>query len=306
MTTLVTVATKNRTLVAACLVLGFAAIIGLTDNLVRPLAAEIGLWQFHAMRSMFALALLGLGAPLLGLNLRPVRPGAVALRSLLLGGAIMIYFASLAFMPVAGAAAGLFTAPIFTLLIVRFCFGVPIGRFRIAAVIVGFAGVLLVLNPSPGRTGMIALMPVVAGILYALGNIATRRWCEGETPEALLMGFFIALGVMGAVGMVVMAILQPSVPQGPAGFVLRPLVALSPSILAQILFQAVGALAGVALLTRAYQIAEVSRVAIFEYALLPMAAAWSWVLWGQSASAAELAGMVLIVVSGLIIALRGR
>lgn len=306
MTTLVTAAPRNRTLVAGSLVLGYAAIIGLTDNLVRPLAAEIGLWQFHATRSVFALALLGLGARLMGLTLRPVRPGAVALRSLLLGGAIMIYFGSLAFMPVAGAAAGLFTAPIFTLLIVRLCFGTPIGRFRVAAVIVGFAGVLLVLDPSPARSGLIALMPVAAGILYALGNIATRRWCADETPETLLAGFFVALGLMGAIGMAALAVLQPAVPQGAAGFVLRPPTGLSPSILAQILLQAAGALAGVAMLTRAYQIAEVSRVAIFEYAMLPMAAAWSWVLWGQSASAAELAGMALIVASGLIIALRGR
>ena len=39
---------------------------------------------------------------------------------------------------------------------------------------------------------------VIAGALYALGNIATREWCAGESAETILAGFFGMLGVIGA------------------------------------------------------------------------------------------------------------
>ncbi len=45
-----------------------------------------------------------------------------------------------------------------------------------------------------------ALLPVVAGALYAMGNIATREWCAEESAETLLVGFFCALGLVWAAG----------------------------------------------------------------------------------------------------------
>ncbi len=207
--------TEDRTLAAAGLILIYALVIGFTDNYVRVIAAEAGLWQFHATRSVMALALLALAAVPLGLRLRPVRPWAVAGRSAIHGFAMLIYFGSLAFLPVAQVAAGLFTAPIFVLLISRFAFGHPIGPVRILAVAMGFLGVLLVLGPSAmGDASVAALLPILAGAMYALGNIATREWCAAESAETLLGGFFVALGVLGLAGLAVLWLLPVEVPEG--------------------------------------------------------------------------------------------
>ena len=65
--------TSNRTLAAAGAVLVYAIVIGFTDNFVRVIARDAGLWQFHAFRSVMALALLALVAVLFGLRLRPMR-----------------------------------------------------------------------------------------------------------------------------------------------------------------------------------------------------------------------------------------
>ena len=59
-------------------------------------------------------------------------------------------------------------------------------------------------------------------------------------------------------------------------------------------------------MVKAYQIAEASRVAVFEYVILPMSAFWTWALWGEVLSARAGIGIVLIIVAGLIIALRSR
>lgn len=297
-------AAGNRTLAAAGAILIYAAIIGFTDNYVRVIAEQGGLWQFHATRSVMALALFLLAAPVLGLRLWPRNPRAVAARSLVHGTAMLFYFGSLAFLPVAVVAAGLFTAPIFVLLLSRFAFGERIGPFRILAVALGFLGTLMVLDPGEGTLSPVLIAPVIGGFLYALGNMATRRWCEGESAETLVAGFFVMLGIYGVIGMAVLALAAPDVPGGTAGFVLRGWVWPSASFMGWTFVQAAGSLLGIVMMVKGYQMAEASRAAVFEYTILPCAAFWSWFLWGEMLGGRALLGIALIVAAGTLIALR--
>ncbi len=306
MTTIASPARDGRTLAAAGLILAYATVIGFTDNFVRVIAEDGGLWQFHATRMVMAIALLAGAAPFLGFDLRPRRPGAVAVRSALHGTAMLIYFGCLAFLPVATVAAGLFTAPIFTLLISRFAYGQRIGPWRILAVAIGFLGVLMVLKPGQGGViGPATFLPAAAGALYALGNIATKTWCAGERAEVMLAGFFLALGAFGLVGMAVLALWQPAVPEGQEGFVLRGTVWPTGRFLFWTLVQATGSLVGVGMMIRAYQIADAGRVAILEYVILPASAFWTWAIWGDTLGPGAVAGIALIFAAGLIITLRG-
>lgn len=299
--------TEDRTMAAAGLILIYALVIGFTDNYVRVIAAEAGLWQFHATRSAIALALLAALSVPLGLRLRPVRPWAVVGRSAIHGLAMLIYFGSLAFLPVAQVAAGLFTAPIFVLLISRFAFGHPIGPVRILAVAIGFLGVLMVLGPSAlGGASVAALLPILAGAMYALGNIATREWCAQESAETLLGGFFAALGVLGLIGMAVLALVPVAEPEGAAGFIQRGWVWPSGTFLFWTFVQAAGSLLAVGMMIRAYQMAEASRVSVFEYSILPASALWGWVIWGEVLTPLAVTGMLLIAAAGIVIALRAR
>ena len=300
-------ANPDQTLKAAWMVLIYAAVIGFTDNYVRVIAAEAGLWQFHFTRTAMSFVVLGLLAVPLGLRMRPRRWRGVLARSAIHGTAMIVYFGALAFLPVALVAAGLFTAPIFVLLISRFAYGQRIGPFRIAAVAVGFIGVVLLLGPEAlSGASLPALLPVLAGAAYAMGNIATRRWCEGESAETLLAGFFGALGVIGALGMLALWRFPLAVPAGSDGFMLRGAVRVSGTFYFWTFVQAVGSLLGVGLMIRAYQIADATRVSVFEYIILPSSAIWGWVIWGEVLSLQAVAGMALIVSAGVMIAIRAR
>lgn len=298
---------SDKTLLAAGMILIYAGIIGFTDNYVRVIAAEAGLWQFHFTRTVMAMALLGVAAAVLRLRLRPVRLRAVVARSVIHGSAMVIYFGALAFLPVALVAAGLFTAPIFVLLISRLIYGEHIGPFRIIAVLIGFVGVILVLGPE-AMTGasLPALLPVIAGALYAMGNIATRTWCPDESAETLMAGFFLALGLIGAVGMIVLTLMPIPVPEGIEGFVQRGPVWPTTGFWFWTFVQAAGSMLGVAAMVRAYQVADATRVSVFEYVILPASAFWSWMIWGETLTWLAVAGMALIVLAGLMIALRAR
>jgi drug/metabolite transporter (DMT)-like permease len=298
-------ASPNRLGAAALAIGGYAVLIGLTDNFVRVIAAEGGLWQFHATRSLMALPLFALGVVVLGLVIRPRDWRAVALRSGIHAAAMLIYFGCLAFLTVAQVAAGLFTAPIFVLVFARLFFGHRIGPFRVVAALVGFVGVVLVLGPTAVQGfGWASVLPVAAGALYALGNLATREWCAQESAATLTLGFFVALGIAGLLGMGLLALWPLPVAPGPDGFITRGPVWPSGTFLALTLLQAVGSAVAVGLMVRGYQLAEASRVAVLEYVILPVSAAWGWIIWSETLSWGAILGMALIALAGALIALR--
>lgn len=294
--------TPNRTLAAFGAVLIYACVIAFTDNFVRVIAADAGLWQFHATRTAMAFVLLALLAVPLRLKLRPVRFGGVLARSVIHGAAMVIYFGALAFLPVAQVAAGLFTAPIFVLLIRRLAYGTAVTPVQVLAVGIGFLGVVMVLGreATEGAT-FAALLPVIAGALYALGNIATREWCQGESAETLVAGFFGMLGVIGVIGMLALWAVPMAVPAGADGFLQRGPVWPSGTFLWWTFVQAAGSLLGVGMIIKAYQIADASKVSVFEYVILPASAGWGFFLWEEKLTWLAVAGMALIALAGVLI-----
>lgn len=297
----------DRTLAAAGFIFVYAMVIGFTDNYVRVIASEVGLWQFHFTRTCMAMVLLGVASYALGFRVRPRRWAGVAGRSAIHGLAMLIYFGALAFLDVALVAAGLFSAPIWVLLISRFVYGHRIGPVQVLAVVLGFAGVILVLGPEAmAGASLPAVLPVLAGVMYAMGNIATREWCEGEEAATLTAGFFVALGVLGAIGMAVLTLAPMAVPEGTAGFLQRGPVAPSGTFYFWTFVQAAGSLVGVGMMIRAYQITDAAKASVLEYVILPASAFWTFVLWGTGLAPLAVLGMVLIVAAGTLIAFRGR
>lgn len=298
---------SDRTLAAAGFIFVYAMVIGFTDNYVRVIAAEVGLWQFHFTRTCMAMVLLAIASYAMGYRVRPVRWAGVAGRSAIHGLAMLIYFGALAFLDVALVAAGLFSAPIWVLLISRFVYGHRIGPVQVLAVVLGFAGVILVLGPEAmAGASLPAVLPVLAGAMYAMGNIATREWCEGESAQTLVAGFFVALGILGAIGMVVLTVAPMVVPEGTAGFLQRGPVWPSGTFYFWTFVQAAGSLVGVGMMIRAYQITDAAKASVLEYVILPASAFWTFVLWGTGLAPLAVVGMVLIVAAGTLIAFRGK
>jgi drug/metabolite transporter (DMT)-like permease len=92
------------------------------------------------------------------------------------------------------------------------------------------------------------------------------------------------------------------VPEGAAGFLQRGPVWPTGEFLFWTFVQAAGSLVGVGMFVKAYQMAEVSRVSVFEYVILPASALWGFILWGESLSWIAWIGMALIALAGVIIA----
>lgn len=291
---------------AALNMVGAMCVIGAIDIYVAVIAQTISVWQFLIMRLLlaapivFALSALGFG------TLRPRRVAAVAFRSTLIATGMFCYFGALAFMPIAMALAGLFTSPIFVLLLTAFVLRQRIGPWRIIAVAVGFAGILVVLGPSGGSLGWVAVLPVLGGILYASGVVATRALCDGESTLTLLLGIFVAQGALGTIVLGAITLIDLPVGAGGMAFLTRGWIWPIGEAWPYLLMQVFGSVVGVGLLNRAYQIGEASHVAIFEYSVMIFGPFFGWVLLGQPVTWLQGAGIALIILAGVIIAMRSR
>lgn len=286
---------------AALSILGGMFTLGITDNFVPYISETGSLWQFHMLRGVLAVVLLAAVAAAGWGVIRPKRWRAVLGRSLFPATAMLIYFGCLSVLPIGVVVAGLFTAPLFVLMISVVFQGARVGPVRIAAVLTGFVGALLVIQPDPRALDPVAFLPVVAGMLYAIGAVVTRLWCAQEGVTALSAGFFATLTVYGAIGVLV---LPAGGPEGFAGFVQRGWVPLTGAMWFWIAVQAVGSIIGIGLIFRGYLLGEAGFVAVFEYSLLLFASFWAWVLWGQTVGPLALAGMVLIAGAGAVITRR--
>lgn len=285
---------------------GSMILLGFVDNFVATIAAKVSVWQFLAVRAtmavplIYVLSLLGLG------TMRPKRWWAVTLRSALTAIGLMLYFGSLAFLPIAQSLAGLFTSPIFVLLMTVLVLKQRIGIWRVIAVAIGFAGILLVLGIQQGAPGWVILMPVAGGLFYAAGSLATRVLCAEESTLSMLSGIMIVQSVIGVLALVMLAIWSPVVPEGADGFLLRGWVWPIAPVFPYIVMQAVISVFGVFLLIRAYQWGEASQVSVLEYSIMIFGPFFGWLLMGQTITPTMMAGIALIMVAGGIIAVRSK
>ena len=299
MADLITPQASSPLLRAAALCVMAMAGVSFLDNFIAPMARDIGLVQFHVTRSILGCAGVALAAKLLGVSLWPKSWRAVMIRSGLISMAMMFYFGALGVMAVEEAFAGLFTAPLWVLIVSSLILGHRIGPWRIGAVAFGFIGAMMVLQPDLRALEPLIALPLLAGMFYAGNALATRELCAQENTLTLLFGFFAGIGGLSLVATAVMG-----VDGAGEGFLLRgwkwPLMSSWFVIVAQ----AVGSSCAVFLLTRAYQSAPTSWVSGFEYSSLVFAPLFAFLLYGLSVNALSMAGIALIIVSGGVVTWR--
>lgn len=279
-----------------------AAAMSLGDALVKAMSADLGLWQLFVLRSAVALPLLALLLHARGTAWPSSRRVLLwcAVRSLLLIGMWVSFYAALTLIDLATVATAYYTGPLFITLLSALFARERVGWRRWLAVTAGFAGVVLMLRPDQGTVTWPVLFALLSGAFYALAAVVTRIRLADESPlvlsGALNIAFLVA-GVLGT-GILLAAALEPAtVARQP--FVLgswQPMTLQAWAMVAVLGILIVAISTGVA---RAYQLAPSSIIATFDYAYLPFAALWGFAFFAAVPDATTLAGMALIAAAGL-------
>jgi drug/metabolite transporter (DMT)-like permease len=217
------------------------------------------------------------------------RPGVQIGRSLLMLVSNMVFVVAIARVPLATASAIGFTSPLIVTALSVPLLRESVGIRRWSAVIVGFAGALLVIRPGTGLQDPAVLLLLLSSAAYALYQIATR-WVGLYDDAAIGIVFSALLG-----SLVMTAVL--------------PFVFVMPHSLFDIaLFCSLGLLGGAGhyLVIRAFQSGQAAVIAPLGYVELVGTATLGYLVFGNFPDAWTWLGAVIIIASGVYIALRER
>ncbi|MHA1528853.1 MAG: hypothetical protein ACTSVG_07520 [Alphaproteobacteria bacterium] len=288
--------------VAAVLVVSAQGLFALTDSFAPFVADGMSIWQFQAIRAALMLPVAFTIAVMFGSwqRILPRAAGPVALRTALNVVALGAYFAVLPMLPFGQAAAGFFTTPIWVVICLSLARGGASDRRMWLTVALGFGGAALAVGVG-GEIDPLALVPVAAGGLNALSILVTNRHCRDEDTCALLFWSIAGFLVLGLVGVAVVVYLGAGAAPGAAGAVLfmQP-SAVETKMLLLAAALGLSSIIGAGLLMRGYQIGANASVALFDYSYLVWAALVSTALWGQAPTMTGLAGLVLIMLAGVV------
>ena len=195
-----------------------------------------------------------------------------------------------------------YIAPIIVTLLSAYLIKEPVGLVGWVAVFVGFAGVIILLQPGTDAFSPWALLPVVGAGFYALSHIITRTKCHDIPLAAMALSLKLVMTSVGLIVSVLLIIWQPGenlVSAYPYIFSTWSHVGSSEWLILGLLaiFTVVISMG----LAGAYQAAPPSVVATFEYCYLVYVAVWDLLFFDTAPSITTITGMLLIVGAGLLV-----
>jgi drug/metabolite transporter (DMT)-like permease len=184
-------------------------------------------------------------------------------------------------MPLAGAIAINFSAPLFATLLSVVWLRERVTRHRWAALMIGFAGVLVVTNPGANSLQLGAAFALANAVLYGTVTVAVRRMAETESPQTLTIYQMITITCFTAVLLAF-------------GFVMP-----SPFDAGLMAASGIGNALGQYWWTKSLHLAPTSAVTPFSYLSLVWAMLFGFLIWGDVPTLSLLIGSAVVVGSGL-------
>ncbi|MCX7172951.1 MAG: DMT family transporter [Proteobacteria bacterium] len=266
----------------------FAALDATSKHLSQKFAVPLLVWARYTLHCLLMIVFL---APSMRLRLVATqRPLTQVMRALMLVGTTGFVMGALRLMPLAETTAILFITPLLVTLMAGPWLGEKIGWRRWLAVVIGFAGALLVARPGGALATPGILLALAAAVCYGVYQIQTRQLSSSEGTFTML--FYTAL-----VGTVVMTLGLPWFWDGPR-----------PTPFEGLLIASMGIYGGTGhyLLTRAFRHAPATTLTTFMYAQLIWATLLGWQVFDHLPDTWSILGMTVIAGSGLAVALSER
>jgi len=211
------------------------------------------------------------------------------------------YYLALPQIPFSIAAASLYTLPLFITLFAALLIGDRVGGKGWIAVLLGFVGVLLILQPQADDFNAYALLPIVSAICYALAMIMTRTKCQFENPIVLSLWLNLAFVAIGGLAILITQIWQPTQSTMAANpFLLGAWVPMWIDEWRIMAILAIATIVGSVGAAIAYQSGPSSIIATFDFSYVAFAVVWGVLLFGEVPDPVTIIGILLIVSGGML------
>ncbi|MDQ2095752.1 DMT family transporter [Rhodobacteraceae bacterium 10Alg 79] len=266
----------------------------LNDTCIKLLSGSLGLAQVVFLRGLLVSVLLYIvGRRLAAFSHRLSRRDLriIAVRTLAELGATYFFLTALFHMPLPNVTAILQALPLSVALAAALVFKESLGWRRLSAIAVGFAGVMLIVQPGGEGFSVYALYALAAVGCVTMRDLAARR-LSPEVPS-VAVAFITATSITFVAGLIL------AFEMGEAGAGGKPLSEISWPETRLILGAALSVLAGYLASVMCMRVGEIGVVAPFRYTGLLWALVLGWAVFDYWPDGMELTGATIVVAMGL-------
>ncbi|TVS01132.1 MAG: DMT family transporter [Rhodobacteraceae bacterium] len=282
----------NDNIRAALYMMAGSSAFAVNDTFIKLLGREMGMFQIFVLRGIVVSAIFGLivwHARVVFADLTRADRNFLLIRSASEAFAAFFFFNALFNMPLANVTAILQVVPLAVALAAFLVLNEPLGWRRLTAILIGFGGVMLIVQPGTDSFAMASIHALACVVMVTLRDLSTRMMAV-KVPSSLV-ALTTSLGVMlfGVFGSIFETWVMPSP---------RAWVWLSGTVLFACL--------GYYLIILAMRVGEISFAAPFRYASLVAAILLGWFALNEWPDNLTFIGSAIVVATGVFALYRER
>ena len=300
---------KNNNPRGIILILISMLVFSVQDGIMKHIFSFVSLYEVYLVRTVVSVILILF---YLKLTNKPIvfktqYPLLTFIRVILFFFGFSSFYVSLSVLPLGFATALFFVTPFLITIFAHFFLKEEIGIRRWSAVVVGFIGVYITLNPDFNNFNYLSLLPILCAFCYSLSMIIIKKTSDKDSVYTQTFTFYFGAIIFSTIFYFLIGDGQYNTSDHPASqFIFREwFVDLESSILFMV---ATGLTATVAflLLFTAYSIASPAVVSPFEYSILLWSPLIGWIYFNEIPSLNTVIGIIIIVSSGIYIFMREK
>ena len=300
---------KNNNPKGIILILISMMVFSVQDGIMKYIFNFVSLYEVYLIRTLvsFGLILIFLKLTKKKIVFKTQYPLLTFCRVILFFFGFSSFYISLTVLPLGFATALFFVTPFLITIFAHFFLKEEIGIRRWSAVVVGFIGVYITLNPDFNNFNYLSLLPILCAFCYSLSMIIIKKTSDKDSVYTQTFTFYFGAIIFSTIFYFLIGDGQYNTSDHPASqFSFREwFVDLESSILFMV---ATGLTATVAflLLFTAYRIASPAVVSPFEYSILLWSPLIGWIYFNEIPSLNTVIGILIIVSSGIYIFIREK
>ena len=300
---------KNNNPKGIILILIGMLIFSIQDSIMKYIYNSVSLYEIYIIRTSVSFLIILL---FLKLTKKPIifkthYPFLTFCRVILFFFGFSSFYVSLTIMPLVTATALFFVTPFLITVLAKFFLKDQIGLRRWSAVIIGFIGVYIILNPNFDNFNYLKLTPILCAFCYSLSMIIIKKTSDKDDVYQQMFQFYIGALIISGTFYFLIGDGQYNTINNPAAqFIFREWFSNLEFSLIYLIILGFTASVGFLLLFSAYRIASPAVVSPFEYSILVWSSLSGWFFFDEIPGIRTIFGIILIVCGGIYIFIREK
>ena len=300
---------KNNNPKGIILILIGMLIFSIQDSIMKYIYNSTSLYEVYIIRTLVSFLIIIIFLKFLKkpIVFKTHYPFLTFCRIILFFFGFSSFYISLTIMPLAMATALFFVSPFLITIFAKIFLKDQVGPRRWLAVIVGFFGVYIILNPNFDNFNYLNLTPILCAFCYALSMIIIKKTSDKDDVYQQMFQFYIgALIISGIFYLFIGDGQYNTIDNAAAQFIFREWFTNLEFSLIYMIVLGFTAAAAFLFVFSAYRIASPAAVSPFEYSILIWSSLSGWLFFDEVPGLRTILGMFLIVAGGIYIFIREK